>query len=160
MNEEITNKESVSEPTEDVETAAEREESLSECDSDGIGIEDSVYTLDDEISELRAQYPEMIRDTESTDSERYSELRAMGLSMKEAYLATSEKKKSADTRTHLRGGKRRPQDFHLLPLALRPPSASRLRLQRWFRPQSAQHRAHGRSLLLPAGHRAVRPARQ
>ena len=105
MNEEIINNESLSEPEEDVETVAECEENLTECDSEGIGIEDSAYMLDDEISELRAQYPEMIRDTESTDSERYSELRSMGLSMKEAYLATSERKKSTDTRTHLRGGK-------------------------------------------------------
>ena len=66
--------------------------------------EESSYSLEEEIAELSSQFPDMIRDTESTNSERYSELRAMGLSMREAYLATSEKKKTSDTRTHLRGG--------------------------------------------------------
>ena len=94
-------------------TAAPCDEALSDVSDDAIasentfedtGIEDTVYSLEDEIHELGEQFPEIVKDTESTNPERYSELRAMGLSMKEAYLATSDKKKSADTRGHLRAG--------------------------------------------------------
>ncbi len=59
------------------------------------------YSLDEDIEELRANCPELIGSVKNTNPERYSELRALGLSPKEAYLATGEHKKPHDTRGHL-----------------------------------------------------------
>ena len=59
------------------------------------------YTLEDDLDELEAEYPELISSIKNTDRERYGELRALGLSPKEAYLATGEQRKPHDTRYHL-----------------------------------------------------------
>lgn len=58
----------------------------------------------DELSELAEEFPELgsISDiTELREGERYKELRSLGLSAREAYLATSPKVSRPDTRAHL-----------------------------------------------------------
>jgi hypothetical protein len=54
---------------------------------------------------LRLEFPELseIEDiTELDDPLRYAALRDLGLSPREAYLATAKRERSYDTRTHLR----------------------------------------------------------
>ena len=62
---------------------------------------DITYSLEDDIEELRSEYPELVSSVKNTNSERYGELRALGLTPREAYLATGEHKKPRDTRGHL-----------------------------------------------------------
>ena len=59
------------------------------------------YSLDEDIDQLKTDYPELVSSVKNTDRERYGELRALGLSPKEAYLATGERRKPQDTRIHL-----------------------------------------------------------
>ena len=61
----------------------------------------SSYELDDEIEQLRESHPEVVSQNVGADPKRYSELRAMGLSMKEAFLATSERIRPANNKRHL-----------------------------------------------------------
>ena len=63
--------------------------------------ENAEYSLEDDMTELAEDYPELISSVKNTNPERYGELRALGLSPKEAYLATGEKRKPQDTRGHL-----------------------------------------------------------
>ena len=59
------------------------------------------FSLTDEIDELRAEHPDVVVANTNVDPERYQQLRAMGLTMKEAYLATSERSRTADNKRHL-----------------------------------------------------------
>ncbi len=82
----------------------EIEENVSE--SDGETVEDvsdteEEYSLESDMEELSAECPELLSSMKNTNPERYAELRSLGLSAKEAYLATGEYKKPHDTRGHL-----------------------------------------------------------
>ena len=59
------------------------------------------YSLEEDMDELKTDYPELVSSVKNTNSERYGELRALGLSPREAYLATGEQRKPHDTRIHL-----------------------------------------------------------
>ena len=68
-------------------------------------------TLMEDLEELLDEFPELsdLRDaSELSDPIRYGKLRDLGLSPKEAYLATSGRKRVIDTRAHLSGTKPRP----------------------------------------------------
>ncbi len=57
-----------------------------------------------DVRELRSRFPELSGIVDITDLEnpiRYAELRDLGLSPREAYLATSERRQKPDTRRHL-----------------------------------------------------------
>ena len=57
-----------------------------------------------DILELRSRFPELSGIEDITDLDnpiRYAELRDLGLSPREAYLATSERRQKPDTRRHL-----------------------------------------------------------
>ncbi len=57
-----------------------------------------------DVRELRTRFPELSGIEDITDLEnpiRYAELRDLGLSPREAYLATSERRQRPDTRRHL-----------------------------------------------------------
>lgn len=57
-----------------------------------------------DVRELRSRFPELSGIVDITDLEnpiRYAELRDLGLSPREAYLATSERRQRPDTRRHL-----------------------------------------------------------
>lgn len=57
-----------------------------------------------DVRELRSRFPELSGIEDITDLEnpiRYAELRDLGLSPREAYLATSERRQRPDTRRHL-----------------------------------------------------------
>ena len=65
----------------------------------------------EDLEELIEEFPELsdLRDaSELSDPIRYGKLRDLGLSPKEAYLATSGKKRVIDTRAHLSGAKPKP----------------------------------------------------
>ena len=59
-------------------------------------------TLEEDIEELRMRYPELSSGSadELFKTERFAELRALGLSAEEAYLATARQRRS-DGRAHL-----------------------------------------------------------
>ncbi len=59
-------------------------------------------TLDSELEEIRREFPEIVEAMAAADAERYSELRAMGLTPREAYLASSTPKRPSGGRSHLR----------------------------------------------------------
>lgn len=63
--------------------------------------ESTLFELEAELGALKAEFPTIVAENRNVDAERYKELRAMGLSMKEAYLATSERKRSINTKKHL-----------------------------------------------------------
>ena len=65
----------------------------------------------EDLEELIAEFPELsdLRDaSELSDPLRYAKLRDLGLSPKEAYLATSGRKRAIDTRAHLSGARPKP----------------------------------------------------
>ena len=65
----------------------------------------------EDLEELIAEFPELsdLRDaSELSDPIRYGKLRDLGLSPKEAYLATAGRKKIIDTRAHLSGARPKP----------------------------------------------------
>ncbi|MBR5242321.1 MAG: hypothetical protein IKV20_04195 [Clostridia bacterium] len=65
----------------------------------------------EDLEELIAEFPELsdLRDaSELSDPIRYGKLRDLGLSPKEAYLATSGRKRMIDTRAHLSGAMPKP----------------------------------------------------
>ena len=65
----------------------------------------------EDLEELIAEFPELsdLRDaSELSDPIRYGKLRDLGLSPKEAYLATSGRKRMFDTRAHLSGAMPKP----------------------------------------------------
>ena len=65
----------------------------------------------EDLEELIAEFPELsdLRDaSELSDPIRYGKLRDLGLSPKEAYLATAGRKRIIDTRAHLSGAKPKP----------------------------------------------------
>ena len=65
----------------------------------------------EDLEELIAEFPELsdLRDaSELSDPVRYGKLRDLGLSPKEAYLATCGRKRVIDTRAHLSGAMPKP----------------------------------------------------
>ncbi len=104
-------------PTEDIESVAVASEEpdtpaeeAAECPSEGDahpeGEPDTDYErmISEDLAELRLRFPELrgVKDiTELENPLRYAALRDLGLSPKEAYLATSEGRRSADGRAHL-----------------------------------------------------------
>lgn len=65
----------------------------------------------EDLEQLISEFPELsdLRDaSELSDPIRYGKLRDLGLSPKEAYLATSGRKKIIDTRAHLSGARPKP----------------------------------------------------
>ena len=101
-NEIIDAEQSVSE-TEMPEASENTEEYCEECtetDSE-CEIEYIAPSLDGDMDELKSAYPDLISTRRNVDSARYADLRALGLTPKEAYLATSEMRKVQDTRMHL-----------------------------------------------------------
>ncbi len=63
--------------------------------------EDDLPDYGKELMGLRREFPDLIS---PEDGERYSTLRAMGLTPREAYLATSAPRARSDSRAHLGGG--------------------------------------------------------
>ena len=65
----------------------------------------------EDLEQLISEFPELsdLRDaSELSDPIRYGKLRDLGLSPKEAYLATAGRKKIIDTRAHLSGARPKP----------------------------------------------------
>ena len=60
--------------------------------------EEPLPSFSDELSELSREMPELA----THDEARYSELRALGLTPREAYLATSRPRTRSDNRSHLK----------------------------------------------------------
>lgn len=58
--------------------------------------------LDSDLEELAGEFPESISKDALSDSERYKELRALGLTPAEAYLASIRRAPKFDSRSHLR----------------------------------------------------------
>lgn len=93
--------------TETEEPACEETEQICEnlpCDE--LEAEEITALLDEDIAELKEEFSELhsISDiSQLPNPTRYAALRDLGLTPKEAYLATSPVKK-ADTRSHLRTG--------------------------------------------------------
>lgn len=82
------------------------DEAAPECDADPVEEPEEIPSADydGEIALLREQYPELLHES---GTERYRELRALGLTPGEAYLATSEPRARADGRAHLGSAPRR-----------------------------------------------------
>lgn len=94
--EELPESPEVSEQTENIPAATERSAS---------------QIIMEDLEELIAEFPELsdLRDaSELSDPIRYGKLRDLGLSPKEAYLATAGRKRIIDTRAHLSGAKPKP----------------------------------------------------
>lgn len=94
MNEEITNEYSEPQDTEAM-LEAESTTEVSQTENEPL--------IDEELLLLRENVPELsgVEDiSEALNTERYLELRTLGLSQKEAYLAT-QIKRAPDTRSHL-----------------------------------------------------------
>lgn len=84
--------------------------SVGEGDTDGDDYEDSLddvesteeeISLDDELVALSEEHPEVVEAVSAPNKERYAQLRALGLSPKEAYLASSLPRRARDGRSHL-----------------------------------------------------------
>ena len=58
--------------------------------------------LDSDLDELAGEFPESISKDALSDSERYKELRTLGLTPAEAYLASIRRTPKFDSRSHLR----------------------------------------------------------
>ena len=81
------------------------EEPFEEADGDEDGEEDYARLAEEDMRELAALFPSLIGKKSITELEnpvRYAALRDLGLSPKEAYLATTEPVKRYDNRSHLR----------------------------------------------------------
>lgn len=78
------------------------EEGLTEEVSEGeeIAAESNELDIDSDLAELASEFPEPI--TEEMLTGRYSELRALGLTPTEAYLATARRTPKFDSRSHLK----------------------------------------------------------
>ena len=81
-------------------------EAISESDGENLVPEAIDYDeiIRNDVRELRSRFPELSGILDITDLEnpiRYAELRDLGLSPREAYLATSERRQRPDTRRHL-----------------------------------------------------------
>ena len=114
----------VSEPTEVTEEPSTERENAPEVTSEAEV--DYAELMENDIRELKRQFPEllgMIDLTELDNPLRYAALRDLGLSPREAYLATSERSRRADNRSHLstavprgagapRGGMSREELYH------------------------------------------------
>lgn len=72
--------------------------------SESVEYPEDEYSLEKDMDELTREYKALVTTRKNTSPERYSELRALGLSPKEAFLATSERRTLRDTREHLGGG--------------------------------------------------------
>lgn len=86
-------------PDPEAEPGAEADE-----DNADIGAIDYDEIIRNDLRELRSRFPELSGIEDITDLEnpiRYAELRDLGLSPREAYLATSERRHRTDTRRHL-----------------------------------------------------------
>lgn len=108
-------KDMLAEGEQDIKAAeAEREEIADELTEEGGVAADNTATDDEavdyeaivsaELASLSREFPEMRGISSITELEnpiRYAELRDLGLSPREAYLATSEKHRRADNRRHL-----------------------------------------------------------
>lgn len=72
----------------------------------GITDDEDDTDFSDDITELKAKFPEL-RSTDNIQSlenpKRYAELRSLGLSAAEAYLATNLSRRTRDNRSHLGG---------------------------------------------------------
>ena len=65
-------------------------------------LNDQSEDLECDLAEISEELPEIqVNISEIDGNERYSELRALGLSAKEAYLATRQIPKATDNRSHL-----------------------------------------------------------
>ena len=62
---------------------------------------DEEIDIEDEVENLRAESPEITEMREELNEERYLELRALGLTPEEAYLASARPKKLRPTTAHL-----------------------------------------------------------
>ena len=81
------------------------------CDGEEVGYElkksensedaDEVADIERELENLRAESPEITEMREELNEERYLELRALGLTPEEAYLASARPKKLRPTTAHL-----------------------------------------------------------
>ena len=81
------------------------------CDGEEVGYElkksensedaDEVADIAEELENLRAESPEITEMREELNEERYLELRALGLTPEEAYLASARPKKLRPTTAHL-----------------------------------------------------------
>lgn len=92
-------------PEEETEERAENE-TETETQTDDAQGEEAFYRalIESDLEELRLAFPETRNITDITELEnplRYARLRDLGLSAKEAYLATSPKRHRIDTRAHL-----------------------------------------------------------
>ena len=100
---EVMTEEKILTPSPDSEAGTDL--SLSDAeDGTAIGEEDSVTELafEEELAEIAKSIPELngaVKDI--GDNKRYAELRALGLSPREAYLATSPIERRSDNRSHL-----------------------------------------------------------
>lgn len=91
----------IAEPTDGTEA---EETDAPEHEAEEKGEIDYAKRLDEDLAQIREQFPSLhgIRDvTDLKDPLRFGALRDLGLTAKEAYLASGGKKRSYDNRTHL-----------------------------------------------------------
>lgn len=87
------------------EISAENEEAT-EVSEDAPEAPDYAAIIEEDLEALRRTFPEMRGITSITELDnplRYAALRDLGLSAREAYLATSERREKRDNRSHLVG---------------------------------------------------------
>ena len=100
----MTNNEDIlteSEPQEEEYTAENSYEAPLNDETEALEEMVENYELENELDALHQNFPDIISASHNTDPERYKQLRAMGLTMKEAYLATSERVRPVDNKKHL-----------------------------------------------------------
>lgn len=88
-------------------------ESTTDITENALSCEGSDFTIDADLDSLASEIPSIADRSvhELVDEKRYSELRALGLSAKEAFLATAKRRPTAsDNRAHLSGAA--PKSIH------------------------------------------------
>lgn len=91
-------------PVEGEEFSEESEENLPEESEESLSEELSEEDYENDVDELSTTFPELaaLSDvSELPSAKRYLELRALGLSCEEAYLATAKRTVAKDTRSHI-----------------------------------------------------------
>ena len=71
-------------------------------DAEADGQEEALPDFSEDKETIGALFPSAVgRETEFTENERYIQLRALGLSVKEAFLAVGGERRNSDNRSHL-----------------------------------------------------------